>query len=302
MKVYLSEHIAPSAYDRLAKSFEIVDNFDHPEELDAIIVRRSCVTRQIIEKALKLKVISMHGVTRDTIDMEAAEEYHIPVPNVPGQSSQSVAELAAAFILALSRQLKMVGIGLCEGRFDHFGDTRFVTREIFGKTLGLVGTGNVARHLADIMSGGFHMKLLCYNPHRTREECARMGFEQIDSLEELFAKSDYVNLSTSLTEETENMINAKVFAAANPGLILVNTSRGGIVNEADLYTALTTGQIRAAASDVFAEEPPEKDSPLLHLENFIATFHIGGSTEEALNRVSNIAVDHVFEYTGVAPR
>jgi len=107
-----------------------------------------------------------------------------------------------------------------------------------------------------------------------------------------------VNVSVSLTDGTRGLINRKVFASANPGLIMVNTSRGGIVDEADLYTALTTGQIRAAASDVFEREPPDRDSPLIHLENFIATFHIGGSTEEALDRVSNVAVDHVFEYTG----
>ena len=123
--------------------------------------------------------------------------------------------------------------------------------------------------------------------------------EQVNTLPELFRRSDFVNVSITLCDATRDLINAPVLAAANPDLLLVNTSRGGIVNEHDLYVALTTGQIRAAASDVFVHEPPDRDDPLIHLDNFIATFHIGGSTYESLERVSNRAVDYVFQYTGV---
>ena len=130
-------------------------------------------------------------------------------------------------------------------------------------------------------------------------ECAAWGYEQVATLPELFRRSDFVNVSITLCDATRDLINAPVFAAANPDLLLVNTSRGGIVNEHDLYIALTTGQIRAAASDVFVHEPPACDDPLIHLDNFIATFHIGGSTYESLERVSNRAVDYVFAYTGV---
>lgn len=203
MQVYLSEHIAPSAYARLARHFEIVDNFDHPEQLAAMIIRRAVVPRTVIARAPNLKVIAMHGVSRDTIDTAAAAE------------------------------------------------------------------------------------------------CAAWGYEQVATLPELFHRSDFVNVSITLCDATRDLINAPVFAAANPDLLLVNTSRGGIVNEHDLYIALTTGQIRAAASDVFVHEPPACDDPLIHLDNFIATFHIGGSTYESLERVSNRAVDYVFEYTGV---
>ena len=128
------------------------------------------------------------------------------------------------------------------------------------------------------------------------------GLAAVLALPELFRRSDFVNVSITLCDATRDLINAPVFAAANPELLLVNTSRGGIVNEHDLYVALTTGQIRAAASDVFAHEPPASDDPLIYLDNFIATFHIGGSTYESLERVSNRAVDYVFQYTGVAER
>lgn len=301
MKVYVGEYIAPSAMARLRTAFEVTDSLDHPEELDAMIVRRVPVTREFIEKATRLKVISMHGVSRDLIDTDAARERGIPVPNVPGESAESVAELAVAFMLALSRRLKLVDRGLREGRFTHFGDPCFVTREVFGKTVGLVGTGHIARRVGAIMSGGFGARLLCYNPHRTAAECAALGFEQVKTPEALFARSDFVSVCVTLSAETRGLIGAGVLAAANPNLILVNTSRGGIVDENALYAALVSGQIRAAASDVFVREPPAPDSPLLGLDNFIATFHIGGSTEEALERVSNAAADHVFQYTGVTP-
>lgn len=171
-----------------------------------------------------------------------------------------------------------------------------------GRTLGLVGTGNIAHRVADILRAAFNVRVLCWNPHRTAAECAAWGYEQVGTLPELFRRSDFVNVSITLCDATRDLINAPVFAAANPELLLVNTSRGGIVNEHDLYVALTTGQIRAAASDVFAHEPPASDDPLIYLDNFIATFHIGGSTYESLERVSNRAVDYVFQYTGVAER
>ena len=299
MQVYLSEHIAPSAYARLARHFEIVDNFDHPEQLAAMIIRRAVVPRAVIARAPNLKVIAMHGGSRDTIDTAAAAEYGVPVPNVPGLGAPAVAELAVADLLALNRQLKFVNNGLCAGRFDHFGAEEFVCHEMTGRTLGLVGTGNIAHRVADILRAAFDVRVLCWNPRRTAAECAAWGYEQVATLPELFRRSDFVNVSITLCDATRDLINAPVFAAANPDLLLVNTSRGGIVNEHDLYIALTTGQIRAAASDVFVHEPPACDDPLIHLDNFIATFHIGGSTYESLERVSNRAVDYVFEYTGV---
>ena len=273
--------------------------FGCTDDYAAMIIRRAVVPRTVIARAPNLKVIAMHGVSRDTIDTAAAAEYGVPVPNVPGLGAPAVAELAVADLLALNRQLKFVNNGLCAGRFDHFGAEEFVCHEMTGRTLGLVGTGNIAHRVADILRAAFDVRVLCWNPRRTAAECAAWGYEQVATLPELFHRSDFVNVSITLCDATRDLINAPVFAAANPDLLLVNTSRGGIVNEHDLYIALTTGQIRAAASDVFVHEPPACDDPLIHLDNFIATFHIGGSTYESLERVSNRAVDYVFEYTGV---
>lgn len=295
MKVYLSEHIAPSAYERLRERFEIVDNFDCPEELDAIIVRRAHVTRDIIERAKKLKIISMHGVGLDTIDLDAAAERGVPVLNVPGESAESVAELAVAYIMALSRKLKAIDRGLSEGRFHHFGETALIGTELSGKKLGLVGAGHIASRVAAIMQAAFACQVYCYNPRKSTEQLAALGYQKVETLEELFHEMDIVSIHVPLTESTRNLISTSVFQNANPRLLLVNTSRGGIVDKKALCQALLHGQIKAAASDVFVSEPPEKEEPLLHLDNFIGTLHIGGSTDEALERVSNKAVDHVIE-------
>ena len=215
MQVYLSEHIAPSAYARLARHFEIVDNFDHPEQLAAMIIRRAVVPRSVIARAPNLKVIAMHGVSRDTIDTEAAAEYGVPVPNVPGLGAPAVAELAVAQLLALNRQLKFVNNGLCAGRFDHFGAEEFVCHEMTGRTLGLVGTGNIAHRVADILRAAFDVRVLCWNPRRTAAECAAWGYEQVNTLPELFRRSDFVNVSITLCDATRDLINAPVLACCS---------------------------------------------------------------------------------------
>ena len=294
MKVYLSEDIAPSAYKRLEAACELTDSFDDMEEIGAILTRNIKIGREMMERAKKLKIISVHGTGTDLVDVEAAQELGIKVTNVPGENAQSVAELAVSFMLALSKKLKRIDAGLKEGRWNRPGHAELSSREVSGKTLGLMGTGSVARHVARMMGNGFNMRILCWNPRRTKEECAALGFEKCEDLKELFGVCDFVSVHIPFNAETEGLINAEIFKAAKQGLVFVNTSRGGIVNEDDLYDALVNGKLAAAASDVFVVEPPAKESKLLRLDNFIATPHIGATTEEALDRVGNKAVDNIL--------
>ena len=302
MDVYCSETIAPRALERLKKNFSVVDNFDHPERLCAIITRRVPVPGELLRRCPNMKVISMHGVSRDLIDTETAAELGIPVPNVPHLGAEPVAELAVSLLMALNRKLKMVDSGLREGRWHQFGAPEFVCHEMNGKTLGHIGCGDIAQRVAQIMHAAFGVTNLCYNPHRTAEECAARGFEKVESLQKLFARCDYINVSAALNRETYHMIDADVLSHAKPGCLLVSTARGGIVEEAALYDALEAGRLGGAALDVWEQEPPAPEHPLLGLENFIGTFHIGGSAVESLERVSNKAVDYVFQYTGVTEK
>lgn len=297
--VYLNDHISPNAVHRLKMHVKLVDNFDHPEEIDAIIVRQQYCTKEMIDQVKNCKLIQMHGVGLERIDVDAAKAAGIPVSNIHGGNAQSVAELTVALILALSRKLTYINDGVRKGKFSRFGLPETEGNEVSGKTLGLVGGGQIAQLTANIMKTAFHAKLLVYDPFLTEETCKNLGFEKINDLKELFSKSDFVSIHVPLLDSTKHMINKEVLDYAKPGLILVNTARGGIVEESDLYQALVSGKIKAAGMDVFEQQPPKTDNPLLHLDNFIGTIHIGGSTQEALERNGKIVVDHVFEALGI---
>ncbi len=297
--VYLNEHISPNAVNRLKKHVRVVDNFDHPEEIDAIIVRQQYATKEIIHKVKNCKLIQMHGVGLERVDLEAAKNAGIPVKNTPGGNARSVAELSVGLMLALSRKINYIYEGIKKGKFTRFGMPETEGNEIYGKVLGLVGGGQIARLTAGIMTAAFGAKVLVYDPFLDEEKCKEFGFEKIATLNELFSKSDFISIHVPLLDSTKHMINKEVLESSKPGLILINTARGGIVEENDLYEALVSGKVKAAGMDVFEEQPPKADNPLFTLDNFIGTLHIGGSTAEALERNGKIVVDNIFAALGI---
>ncbi len=298
MKVYLNDPMAPSAIARLKAHVEIIDNFDHPEELDAIIVRQQYVPADVILRAKRCRLIQQHGVGLDRIDTGTAAQCGIPVKNTPGVNSRSVAEYAVAMMLALSRKVAQIDRKTRKGQLPSFGMPETVGLEMTGKRLGLVGSGHVAHDVAQICRDGFHMEICCCSGHHSDAEIREMGFEPM-SLHALFASCDYISLHCLLTPESRHMINGACFVNCNPDLILINTARGGLVDENALYEALTTGKIAAAGLDVFEQQPPATDNPLLSLENFLAGMHVAGSTREALERNGKAVVDSVFEALGI---
>lgn len=298
-KVYLNDPIAESAAERLKKHVQIVDNFNHPEELDAIIVRQQYCRREVIERACKCKLIQQHGTGLDRIDLNAAAEKGIPVKNTPGVNARSVAEYAVAMMLALSRKVNVIHQKTSQGNLPAFGMSETVGFEMSGKKLGLVGSGHIARDVAQIASDGFHMKVYCYNPHRTDQELMDLGFIPVQTIEELLRTCDYVSLHCTINSEAYHIINADSLQHCNPNLILVNTARGGLIDEFALFDALKCKKLRAAGLDVFEEEPPDPNHPLFSLDQFLAGMHVGGSTYEALERNGKAVVDSVFEALGI---
>ena len=298
MKVYLNDPIAQSAIERLKSHVEIIDNFDHPEELDAIIVRQQYCTGDVIRKAKRYKLIQQHGVGLDRIDVRAAEECGIPVKNTPGVNSRSVAEYTVAMMLDLSRKVTEINKKTRKGMLPRFGMLETIGNEITHKRLGLIGSGHIAHDVAQICRDGFHMEICCCNPHHSDAEIREMGFIPI-SFKEVFAACDYVSLHCLLTPETRHLVDHKCFENCNPDLILINTARGGLVDEEALYEALSSGKIAAAGLDVFENQPPAADNPLLSLDNFLAGMHVAGSTYEALERNGKAVVDSVFEALGI---
>lgn len=295
MIVYLSETIHPEAVDKLKENVTVVEDFNEIEKIDAIILRNVTVTREMMEKATKLKVIAKHGVGTNTIDVQAAKELGIKVIYTPSANINSVAELIVGLTLNLNRMICIANKNSRAGLYKKIAPPELTGTEIRGKTLGLIGMGNIARITAGILKGGFGVEVVGYDPYVTADKAAEMGYKKYDDLKELLEVADIINVSVPLTEGTRNLISGDVFECFKPGAVMINAARGGIVNEDDLYEALLNNKLRAAACDAFVVEPPTlENNKLLSLDNFIATPHIGGNTIESLFRAGKEVVEETL--------
>ena len=295
MAVYLSEYIYPEARKVLESRTEVVSSFDEPEKVEAIILRVFPVDAALMDMLPNLKVIGKHGVGCNTIDLKAAKDRGITVLNTPLANAQSVAELIVGEMLSAARNIQAAHNGSVEGKFTSIAPKQMTGVELTGKTLGLIGTGNIARRAAKILINGFDMKAIAYDPYVPRERMEEIGFEKCETVRELLPKADFINISVPLTPETRDLISGDMFDLFRKDAILVNAARGGIVNEDGLYEALKAGKLRAAACDAFVQEPPTATTTKLYeLPNFIGTPHIGAATEEALQRMGFEVVEDVL--------
>lgn len=291
MSVYLSEYIDPACRARLEERFEVVDTFEEPEEVEALLVQAVEVDASLMDGLPNLKVIAKVGVGCDNIDLDAARKRGIAVTNTPGANANAVAELIVGLVLDVCRNITLADAKSQAGAFPAVAPQEMCGIEVGGKTLGLIGAGNISRILAKILVGGFGCSVVAYDPYMSKEAMDSMGYEKVETVDEVIGRSDIVNVAVPLTPETENLISGAAFDKFRPNAILVNAARGGIVNEDDLYDALVTGKLRAAACDAFVCEPPTAETTrLFELDNFIGTPHIGACTEEALARMGEQAV------------
>ncbi len=300
MKVFLCEDIHKDAYDKLAANAQIISDYEKLPQAEAVINRNLRIDAAWMDRCPNLKVIGIHGTGTDGVDLSAAKERGIHVFNVPHQNAGSVAELIVAFALMLSRNLHRADRLMQEGKITENGPASLMGVELQGKTFGMIGCGEIAKIAANILKNGFGMKIIGTSPSLTKEKAIEEGFTYAVSVEEVLKKADIINIGACLNETTRNLITYDKLKLTKKGAVLINTARGGIVNENDLARALGDGSLHAAACDVFEEEPPRKDHPLLGLDNFIATPHIGATTDEALYRVGINVVNGIlsFEATG----
>ncbi len=294
MKVYLSEYIDPAAEALLRSRADVTDSLENPEEIDAIILRVFPVTAELMDRCRNLKVIGKHGVGVNTIDVEAAKARGIRVVYTPTANADSVAEMTVALFLALARKIPEADRNCRAGAYGSIAPNALIGMELSGKTLGQIGMGNIAQRVARILKEGFGCKVLGYDPFVSAEDAQKRGFEKVGDLCEMLERSDLVNINVPLVKSTERMISGEVFEHFKPGALFVNAARGAVISEEDLYEALRAGRLRAAACDTFVSEPPAVDNPLLSLPNFIATPHVGGSTEESLERTGREVVEDVL--------
>jgi len=265
-----------------------------PEELpnvlpayDGMVVRsRTKVRQPLIDVCPNLKIIVRGGVGLDTIDVDHARSKGITVMNTPKASSASVAELAIGYMFALARSLYKASATM---KAEKWEKKAFEGDEIGGKTLGLVGIGNIGKEVAR-RATALGMTVLAYDPYVKAAE-----YVKLVSLDELLAQADYISLHLPKTKDSANMIDKAQFEKMKPGVRLINCARGGIVNEEALYEALTSGKVAGAALDVYAVEPPT-DWKLAKLDNVICSPHIGAQTKEAQGRVAAEVADILIEF------
>jgi D-3-phosphoglycerate dehydrogenase len=268
--------------DKLA---EVVGNFD------GLAIRSATkVSPKILEKAKSLKVIGRAGIGVDNVDIPAATARGVIVMNTPFGNSITTAEHAISLMLALARQIPEAVTSTRAGKWEK---NKFMGVEIFGKTLGVIGCGNIGSIVAD-RGVGLRMKVIAYDPFLSPERAMELGVEKVD-LEELFRRADFITLHTPLTEKTKNIVDAAALKKMKKGVRIVNCARGGLVDEVALAEALKSGHVAGAAFDVFVEEPATAN-PLFSLPNVVCTPHLGAATTEAQENVALQIAEQMADY------
>lgn len=253
------------------------------QDVDGIIVGVDKITREILANAKKLKVITKYGVGLDNIDIEYAKKLGIKITYTPGANKESVADLVFTMILELSRQLFKMDKIVRDNRWD-----KVIGKEVYRKTIGIIGTGNIGKSVAK-RATGFDMRILGYDVFPDYEFAKEIGMEYVD-FETLLKNSDYITLHIPFTENMHHFIDREELEMIKTTAYIINTSRGELINEEALYEALKQKRLAGAALDVFEIEPPY-NSKLIKLENVILSPHCGASTEDAIKRMNMMAVE-----------
>lgn len=304
MKTYIFDPISAEALTYAKTHLDVVC-WDSPDianyaQAEAVIVRTFKMNSAVIDKMPNLKIIAKHGVGVDNIDIPYAKSKGIRVTNTPAANMNSVAELIIALALNCVRKITQSQYAVKKG-IEKNSPLYLSGYELSGKVLGLIGLGKIGISVGQKLRAAFSMRVLVHDPFIAEEQCHSLGFSKTESLAELLSSGDIISISVPLTKETQNMIARQEIALMKKTAVLINTSRGGIVNEADLSEALKQHKIFGAALDVFREEPVSKNHPLLACDNFIATPHNGANTKDALIRMGLGAVDEIIRLKNAQP-
>ena len=296
MKVVMTQAVCPEGFQMLEDRADIyvADNGDpnnYLEEMkdaDAIIVRIASCNGNVIENSPNLKVIGRTGVGYDSVDVKTATEHGIPVVITPGANNRSVAEHAVAMMFALSKNLVEAQQEMCAGN-RKIRDAKKAF-ELEGKKVGILGLGAIGRETAKICRG-CGMGIAAFDPFMTKEQIEGHGAEYYEDYEELLKECDIVTIHVPLTDGTRNMISKRQLQMMKKTALLINCSRGGIINEADLTEALREGMIAGAGTDVYCSEPPKADDPMLNCPNLIVSPHSAAQTREAVIKMARMCIN-----------
>ena len=299
-RVLISDKLSPAAvaiFKERGVEVDVKPGLDKDElakiigDYDGLAIRSNTkVTAKLLEQAIRLKVIGRAGIGVDNVDIPAATARGVIVMNTPFGNSITTAEHAIALMFALARQLPTADASTQAGKWEK---NRFMGVELTGKTLGVIGCGNIGS-IAASRGLGLKMRVIAYDPFLSPERAAEIGVAKVE-LDELLARADFITLHTPLTAQTKNILSAENLAKTKKGVRIINCARGGLVDEAALRAALDSGHVAGAAFDVFVEEPA-KANPLFGHPNFIATPHLGASTSEAQENVALQVAEQMSDY------
>ena len=299
MNILIAEPLAPAALALLQAEpgWNVIESSPkdyraHLATADALIVRSAVkVTSEVLDRAPNLRVVGRAGVGTDNIDLAVATERGVLVMNTPGGNAVSVAEHTLALMLAMARSIPQASASTRAGRWEK---KKFLGTELRGKTLGVIGLGNIGLEVVKL-ARPFGMKMAAHDPYVSAQLAGDEGVELI-ALDDLYRRSDYITLHVSLTTQTSGLLNRAAFAKMKEGVRIVNCARGELIDTAALDEALASGKVAGAALDVFTPEPPPADFPLFARETLVATPHIAGSTEEAQETVSIRIAEQIREF------
>lgn len=261
----------------------------HIRDADAVIVGVDPLDRDVLEQAEKLKIIAKYGVGTDNIDIDYASARGIAVKTTLGANTDAVADYTFALMMAVAR--KVLSIDRACRQSDWQKQT---TVDVYGKTLGLIGLGNIGKAVVR-RAAGFEMNVLAYDAKPDEAFAAEQGVQYVASVDALLEEADFITLHVPLLPSTRHMIGAGQLARMKETAVLVNTARGGLIDEQALYEALRDGRIWGAGIDVFEQEPPENKA-ILELDNLVIGSHCAASTVQAVDRMGIMASEHVIHY------
>ncbi len=260
-------------------------------KINGLVIRSaSTITPDLLEKAPELKYVIRAGEGTDNIDKKACEAKGVKVSNTPGANNNSAAEHAIALLFTVLRKTAHAHKTMASGGWDK---NKFVGNELWRKKVGVVGFGRIGQIFAQRISG-FEPEVMFFDPFVDKSDMPHC--QKAESLEDIFSKCDIISLHTPLTDQTRGLVSKELLSLMKKDAVLINASRGGIVDEAALIESLKNNAIRGAGFDVYSKEPLEENSPLRELPNLVMTPHLGASTEEAQFRVGEMVVHQLKEF------
>lgn len=301
MKIYILDQFVPSGVEFASQHAEVV-RWDDPgaknwhEDADGLLVRTTPLTAEDFAKAKRLKVVAKQGVGVNLIDLAAAKAHGVIVCNTPGVNSEAVAEMGLALALAVTRRVAEFDRRIRAGEIVK--RIHFLGIELWEKTVGVIGMGNIGTRIARKYHGAFNMKILAYDPFVSDDRWPDIPHERVLSLSALLPRVDLLTLHVPLTAETKHLIGRRELALMKETAVLVNVSRGEIVDEEALYDALKTSRLFGAGLDVFKKEPPTTENPLVGLPNVVVTPHAAGGTYETQERSSLVTAQQLIHVLG----